>query len=96
MNFFKKILGTNPSQHNGGREAEEKISLEISGMSCDHCASTIEHLLEKKKGILSTMVSFPNRKGEITYDPKQISKEEIIQSINQTANYHATEAERQQ
>ncbi len=92
MNYLKKMFGPDAENNNGSDAKEEKISLDISGMTCDHCAVSIESLLEKKKGILSKKVSFENGKGEIAFNPDRISKEEIIQSINQTPTYRAQEA----
>ncbi|MBI5857575.1 MAG: mercury(II) reductase [Sphingobacteriales bacterium] len=60
-------------------------------MTCNHCAVSIERLLEKKNGILSKKVSYTSGKVEIAFNPDQISKEEIIQSINQTPTYRAKE-----
>jgi mercuric reductase len=70
---------------------ENKILLEISGMTCDHCAVSIEKLLEKKKGIISKKVSYAKSKGEVTFDTAVISKEEIINAINEVTNYNAKE-----
>ena len=44
---------------------ENKILLEISGMTCDHCAVSIEKLLEKN-GNISKKVSHAESKGEVT------------------------------
>ncbi len=70
---------------------EEKLSLEVTGMTCDHCAVSIERLLEKKNGVLSKKINCQSGKGEITYNPDIISKDEIIGAINQTMNYKAKE-----
>ncbi len=91
MNFLKKILSPEAGNNNGHSVKEENISLDISGMTCDHCAVSIERLLEKQNGILSKKVGYANGKGEIAFNPSQISKEEIIQSINQTSSYQAKE-----
>jgi mercuric reductase len=92
MNFLKKIIGNGAGYKNGKAVKEEKLLLEITGMTCDHCAVSIERLLEKKNGILSKKVSYTSGKGEIAFDPDHISKEEIIHSINQTPSYRAKEA----
>ena len=92
MNFIKKMFSSETDNNNGSPAKEEKLSLDISGMTCDHCAVSIEKLLEKKDGILSKKVSYENSKGEIAFNPEHISKEEIIQSINQTPTYRAKEA----
>lgn len=70
---------------------ENKIFLEISGMTCDHCAVSIEKLLEKKKGILSKKVSYAKSKSEVSFDTEVISKEEIINAVNQGNHYKAKE-----
>ncbi|MFA5803043.1 MAG: heavy metal-associated domain-containing protein [Melioribacteraceae bacterium] len=44
--------------------AVETIKLEIKGMTCDHCAKTIERKFEGKKGVLSKSISFSKKKGE--------------------------------
>lgn len=92
MNFRKNILDKAIVQKNGSELKEKKISVEIAGMTCDHCAVSIEHLLEHKDGIVFKKVSYPSGKGEITFNPDAISKDEIIDLINRTPNYRAKEA----
>jgi mercuric reductase len=70
---------------------KEKLQLKIGGMTCDHCAISIEGLLEKNSGIFSKKVDYPSGRGEITYNPDVTSKDEIIETINQTKNYRAKE-----
>jgi len=91
MNFLKKMFKSEPVNINGNQVKEKKLSLDITGMTCNHCAVSIERLLEKKNGILSKKISYASGKGEIVFNPDQISKEEIIQSINQTPTYRAKE-----
>lgn len=70
---------------------QEKTTLEITGMTCDHCATGIEKLFDGKKGILEKKVSYKNGKGEFTYDANTISKDDIISTINQTGSYKVNE-----
>lgn len=91
MNFLKKISDGETGNENDYPVKKKKLSLDITGMTCDHCAVSIERLLEKKNGILSKKVSYASGKEEIAFNPDHISKEEIIQSINQTPNYRAKE-----
>ncbi|MFZ1530071.1 MAG: mercury(II) reductase [Ferruginibacter sp.] len=91
MNFLKKMLSPNAGNNNGNIVKEEKISLDITGMTCDHCAVSIERMFEKKNGIVSKKVSHQTGKGEFTYNPDDISKEDIIGTINQTPGYRAKE-----
>lgn len=56
-------------------------------MTCDHCAASIEKLLSKNEGITEAKVSYPNESCECSFDPSNTSKEEIINTINETKNY---------
>jgi mercuric reductase len=70
---------------------KEAIKLDIAGMTCNHCAISIENMFDKKDGIVSKKVSYQNGTGEFTFDSDIISKNEIISAINQTKNYSAKE-----
>ncbi len=63
------------------------VALEIMGMTCDHCAVSIGKRFEGKKGIISKQISYSNKKGEFTFDPSLITKQEIIDTINTTKSY---------
>jgi mercuric reductase len=88
---MKNIIDSGTEQKNGSTLKEEKLSVEITGMTCDHCAISIERMLEQKQGIISKKVSYASGKGEITFNPDAISKDGIIDMINHTPNYRAKE-----
>lgn len=67
--------------------SKETIKLDISGMTCDHCATGIEKLLSKNEGVKEANVSYPKATCECSFDPSKTSKEEIISTINGTKNY---------
>lgn len=71
------------------KEGSVKIGLTISGMTCDHCAVTIEKLVKGKAGVKSAAIDFENGTGEIEFNPDSISKEEIVNTINSSTNYRA-------
>lgn len=66
---------------------KETIKLDITGMTCDHCASAIEKLLSKKEGVKVANVSYPKANCECSFDAGKTSKEEIINAINGTKTY---------
>ncbi|CDT10509.1 putative mercury(II) reductase [Sphingobacterium sp. PM2-P1-29] len=66
---------------------KETIKLDISGMTCDHCATGIEKLLSKSEGVQEAKVSYPKATCDCSFDPSKTSKEEIINTINSTKNY---------
>ncbi len=63
---------------------KEIIKLDITGMTCDHCATGIEKLLSKNEGVKEANVSYPKATCECSFDPTKTSKEEIINTINGT------------
>ncbi len=70
---------------NNGTNAS--VLLSIEGMTCDHCAVSIEKRFDNKKGILNKKVAYGKNSGEFTYDPSLITKEEIIDTINTSKTY---------
>ena len=46
------------------------IILNISGMTCDHCASTIEAALAKVQGVEKSLVSYVDKSAQITTKPE--------------------------
>ena len=71
----------------GTPQKMETVELQITGMTCDHCATGIEKLLSKNEGVKETNVSYPKATCECSFDPNRTSKEEIINTINGTKNY---------
>ncbi|PKP16624.1 MAG: mercury(II) reductase, partial [Bacteroidetes bacterium HGW-Bacteroidetes-23] len=66
---------------------KETIKLDITGMTCEHCATGIEKLLSKNEGIKEAHVSYSKASCECSFDPTKTSKEEIVSTINNTKNY---------
>ncbi|GJQ43422.1 MAG: mercury(II) reductase [Ignavibacteriales bacterium UTCHB2] len=65
----------------------QTIKLEIKGMTCEHCAQTINKKVSQLDGIISKAVSYPEKKAEFEFDADIVSKSEIINSINSIGNY---------
>ena len=70
-----------------GNNNTTTVALEITGMTCDHCAVSIGKRFEGKKGIVNKQISYSAKKGEFTFDPSAVSKQEIIDTINATKSY---------
>jgi len=71
-------------------EAKSEVALEISGMTCDHCALSIGKRFEGESGILDKQISYSEKKGVFSYNPSLISKQEIIDTINASKSYRVT------
>ena len=87
MSFLKNILGKNKEQDKPSATNVETIDLEIAGMTCDHCAVSIENRFEGKKGIINKRVNYGEKKGTFTYNPALTSEHDIIETINASKNY---------
>ncbi|NXS07104.1 ATP7B ATPase, partial [Neodrepanis coruscans] len=72
-----QLDGSNPLS---GSTAE-KCFLQITGMTCASCVSTIERNLQKEEGIVSVLVALMAGKAEIKYKPEFIQPLEIAQLI---------------
>jgi mercuric reductase len=82
--MFKKLFGSKNGENNNPLTGkEEKITFEITGMTCDHCATTIEKRFDRKKGILSKAVNYTEGKGTFIYDSGKVTQAEITATINQ-------------
>lgn len=62
--------------------------LDIEGMSCASCSSSIERVLRKKEGIISADVNLVMNQATISYDHQKIKISEMIQAIEK-AGFHA-------
>ncbi|MEK6646325.1 MAG: heavy metal translocating P-type ATPase [Candidatus Firestonebacteria bacterium] len=58
-----------------------KLTINISGMSCASCVSNIENTVKKLNGILTINVSLALKKGQIEYNPDEVSDNKIKQTI---------------
>ncbi|NXP05601.1 ATP7B ATPase, partial [Thinocorus orbignyianus] len=72
-----------------GGVTAEKCFLQITGMTCASCVSTIERNLQKEHGIISVLVALMAGKAEIKYKPEFIQPLEIAQLI-QNLGFEAT------
>ncbi len=65
----------------------EVVSFDIGGMTCDHCATSIEKRFNGKDAVVSKEVSYLKGTGSFSYNPDQISRQEIIETINEGGHY---------
>lgn len=72
FDFFKK------KQPQGSQ-----LHLTITGMHCTSCAMNIDGVLEETDGVLTAQTSYARAEVKITYDPLKISKEDILQTLQQ-------------
>ena len=86
---MEKLITSKENENGSELIKSETVHFEISGMTCDHCATSIEKKFEGKKGIISKSINYPEGKGSFTYDSGKIDQEDIIGTINQ-GNFKVT------
>ncbi|PNZ27757.1 heavy metal translocating P-type ATPase [Staphylococcus rostri] len=73
-----------------------KETFKISGMDCAACASRIERTLNREAGIESVNVNLVMEKGTVSYDPSQISIDDIFERVEKIGfQAHPVETQQQ-
>ncbi|MFC0472851.1 copper chaperone CopZ [Halalkalibacter kiskunsagensis] len=61
----------------------EKTTLQVSGMSCNHCVSAVEVSVGKLKGVNSVQVNLDSGTVLVEYDPSGLSLDTIKEEIEE-------------
>ncbi|EPS72268.1 hypothetical protein M569_02482, partial [Genlisea aurea] len=61
----------------------------IGGMTCAACVNSVEEILRKLPGVKKAVVSLPTSLGEVEYDPASITKDHLLNAI-QDAGFEAS------
>lgn len=62
----------------------QTISLDIEGMTCNGCESTVENVASGVSGVLEAEASYDTGKATIKYDQSKTNREAITAAINKT------------
>ncbi|MBL8152962.1 MAG: copper-translocating P-type ATPase [Anaerolineae bacterium] len=71
--------------------ATQQIDLPITGMTCANCARTVERTLGKAGGVQTAAVNYATERATVTFDPEQISVDQMIARVDQ-AGYGVAQA----
>ncbi|MEX1377513.1 MAG: heavy metal translocating P-type ATPase [Eubacteriales bacterium] len=63
-------------------KAEDKIVLNIGGMSCAACSASIDKVLNAQEGIKSASVNLTTEKATVEFDSSKIKVSEIVDRVN--------------
>jgi mercuric reductase len=86
--MLKKIKRMPGQKSNEPENGMQEVTFEITGMTCDHCAAGIEKRFAEMDGIVGKSVSYQEGQGHFTFDPSEVSRETIINTINK-GNFRA-------
>lgn len=68
-----------------------KTTLAIEGMNCSHCVSAVKNLIGELDGIEGVEVELSSKEAHVSFNPIKTSSEAIIENINSSKTYKATE-----
>ena len=71
------------------RKPMKTTRLQVSGMSCGHCASTVESALRSRPGVRNAKVHLGDGAAEVEYDETSVAPEQLIAAI-EDVGYGAT------
>lgn len=66
--------------HDGEEERVERLTLEIDGMSCDHCVRAVTEALRRVNGVRVEHVDIGT--ATVHYDPAKVSVDQITDAVN--------------
>jgi len=58
--------------------------LPVEGMTCYTCAVTVEHSLKSLEGVQEAKASVPGKSVAVSYDPRRIKVEQLVEAVNKT------------
>eukprot|EP01138_Halocafeteria_seosinensis_P006365 gb/GECG01006507.1/.p1 GENE.gb/GECG01006507.1/~~gb/GECG01006507.1/.p1 ORF type:complete len:1416 (+),score=201.95 gb/GECG01006507.1/:1-4248(+) len=77
------IVGFDATEwHQSSAQAGKKCTLKITGMTCGSCTSTVENGLSKLEGVDSVQVSLQDSKGTVSYDPTNVSTNDLKSTVD--------------
>jgi Cu+-exporting ATPase len=72
-----------PGTLGGAESSEERVRLEIGGMTCASCAARIERKLNKLDGVAAS-VNFATEEAAVAFDPSRLAVADLIQTVEAT------------
>jgi mercuric reductase len=64
---------------------QTNIDLYIEGMTCEHCARSIEKKLSQLRGVEQAKVHF--EQGKVAFDPQTVNAERVVKAVNNMPQY---------
>ena len=68
-------------------ENQRLVTLQVSGMQCHLCASTVERTAKKLTGVLAATADQPKGIADITYDATKTSPDEIAKLLTKQSGF---------
>ena len=69
----------------------KKVTLDITGMHCASCSTTINRALSKSEGVIKANVNLTTSKGTVEYDETRTDVDRLIKTVG-SKGFGAVEA----
>jgi mercuric reductase len=63
-------------------DEQKKLELEITGMTCEHCAKSIERKLSNLDGVLESSIDYQTGKGEVSLKGSSPDPKKVVDQVN--------------
>ena len=63
------------------------VVLNVEGMTCGACATSVKIVLKKVDGVLDAHVSYQKKRAVVKYDPGRVSPAQMIEAIESKLPY---------
>jgi copper chaperone CopZ len=60
---------------------DSKVTLKVTGMTCEACAPPVEKSLKKLKGVKAAEVSYAKGQAMVTFDPAKVTPDKLIAAV---------------
>lgn len=74
---------TPPSSHAGSENAQIAF-IEVEGMTCGHCAATVQKALMSTAGVKRATVDATKKEAEVAFDSGAVTIAALMQVVNRT------------
>lgn len=61
--------------------AKSKVTLHITGMTCDHCAKAVNDALKSVSGVSKAKVNLKKNQAEVEYDPSRVPESKLTEAV---------------
>ena len=74
----------------------QTATLDIQGMTCGACATSVKVVLKKLDGVSDAKVSVEEKRAVVSYDPAKITPQKMVEAIHAKLSYKAKVAAEQE
>ena len=80
---------------NLARAEDSKVTLKVTGMTCDKCVAGVEKALKKVEGVKAAEVSLDKGQEVVTFDASKVKSDKLIAAISKAgSSQHSFKAEK--